>query len=119
MDREQFGRPLTKFQLVSEKLALAFSNVTASLQMVANLTKRQDEGIFRDEESSMAKLFICDRMRETVALCREICGGNGITLDTDVARFHADAEAVYSYEGTHEVNALIVARHATGVGAFV
>jgi glutaryl-CoA dehydrogenase len=119
MDREQFGRPLTKFQLVSEKLALAFSNVTASLQMVANLTKRQDEGIFRDEESSMAKLFICDRMRETVALCREICGGNGITLDTDVARFHADAQAVYSYEGTHEVNALIVARHATGVGAFV
>lgn len=57
-------------------------------------------------------------MRETVALAREVCGGNGITLDTDVARFHADAEAVYSYEGTHEINALIVGRSITGRSAF-
>jgi len=52
-------------------------------------------------------------------LAREVCGGNGITLDTDVARFHADAEAVYSYEGTHEINALIVGRSITGQSAFV
>ena len=51
-------------------------------------------------------------------MAREVCGGNGITLDTDVARFHADAEAIYSYEGTHEINALIVGRAVTGVGAF-
>ena len=57
-------------------------------------------------------------MRETVALAREVVGGNGITLATDVARFHADAEAVYSYEGTHEINALVVARAATGLSAF-
>ena len=57
-------------------------------------------------------------MRETVALAREGVGGNGITLATDVARFHADAEAVYSYEGTHEINALVVARAATGLSAF-
>ena len=57
-------------------------------------------------------------MRETVALAREVCGGNGITLETDVARFHADAEAVYSYEGTHEINALIVGRSITGRSAF-
>jgi glutaryl-CoA dehydrogenase len=57
-------------------------------------------------------------MRETVALAREVVGGNGITLATDVARFHADAEAVYSYEGTHEINALIVGRSVTGLSAF-
>ena len=57
-------------------------------------------------------------MRETVALAREVVGGNGITLATDVARFHADTEAVYSYEGTHEINALVVARAATGMSAF-
>ena len=58
-------------------------------------------------------------MRETVALARETCGGDGITLETDVARFFADAEAVYTYEGSHEVNALIVGREITGLGAFV
>jgi glutaryl-CoA dehydrogenase len=57
-------------------------------------------------------------MRETVALARELAGGNGITLESDVARFHADAEAVYSYEGTHEINALIVGRALTGESAF-
>ena len=58
-------------------------------------------------------------MRETVALAREVGGGDGITLETDVARFFADAEAVYTYEGSHEVNALIVGREITGLGAFV
>jgi len=53
-----------------------------------------------------------------VALAREVVGGNGITLETDVARFHADAEAVYSYEGTHDINALIVGRALTGESAF-
>lgn len=66
----------------------------------------------------MAKMFTCTAMRETVALAREVVGGNGITLDTDVARFHADAEAVYSYEGTHDINALILGRALTGTGAF-
>ena len=60
-----------------------------------------------------------ETMRETVALCREALGGNGIVLDYDVARFHADAEALYSYEGTREMNSLIVGRAITGVGAFV
>ena len=54
-----------------------------------------------------------------MALARETCGGDGITLETDVARFFADAEAVYTYEGSHEVNALIVGREITGLGAFV
>ncbi|MFB9073308.1 acyl-CoA dehydrogenase family protein [Citricoccus parietis] len=117
--REQFGRPIAGFQLIQEKLATMLGNLTASLGMVVQLTEQQAAGTYRDENSALAKMFTALRLRETVALAREVCGGNGITLDTDVARFHADAEAVYSYEGTHEVNALIVGRAVTGVGAFV
>jgi glutaryl-CoA dehydrogenase len=116
--RQQFGKSLGSFQLVQEKLATMLGNVTASLGMVVRLTQQQEQGIYADENSALAKMFCCARMRETVALAREVVGGNGITLDTDVARFHADAEAVYSYEGTHEINALIVGRAITGKGAF-
>ncbi|EMY33536.1 glutaryl-CoA dehydrogenase [Arthrobacter crystallopoietes BAB-32] len=117
-EREQFGRPIASFQLIQEKLATMLGNVTASLGMVVRLTQQQEAGIYKDENSALAKMFTCVRMRETVALAREVVGGNGITLDTDVARFHADAEAVYSYEGTHEINALIAGRAITGTGAF-
>jgi glutaryl-CoA dehydrogenase len=116
--RRQFGKPLASFQLIQEKLALMLANVTASLGMVVRLTQQQEQGIYKDENSALAKMFTSLRMRETVALAREVVGGNGITLDTGVARFHADAEAVYSYEGTHEINALIVGRSITGTGAF-
>src|SRR5690606_35620931 len=116
--REQFGRGLGSFQLVQEKLALMLGNVTACLGMVVQLTRQQERGVFRDEDSALAKMFTSLRMRETVAMAREVVGGNGITLDSDVARFHADAEAVYSYEGTHEINALVVGRSITGFGAF-
>ncbi|MGJ9373591.1 acyl-CoA dehydrogenase family protein [Nesterenkonia sp. CF4.4] len=116
--REQFGRPIAGFQLIQEKLAMMLGNLTASLGMVVQLTEQQAAGIYRDENSALAKMYTSLRLRETVGLAREVCGGNGITLDTDVARFHADAEAIYSYEGTHEINALIVGRAVTGVGAF-
>ena len=116
--REQFGRPISGFQLIQEKLAVMLGNLTASLGMVVQLSEQQAAGTYRDENSALAKMYTSLRLRETVALAREVCGGNGITLDTDVARFHADAEAIYSYEGTHEINALIVGRAVTGVGAF-
>jgi glutaryl-CoA dehydrogenase len=116
--RTQFGRSVSSFQLVQEKLARMLANLTASLGMVVRLSQQQDQGDYRDENSALAKMFTCTAMRETVALAREVVGGNGITLQTDVARFHADAEAVYSYEGTHEINALIVGRSITGVSAF-
>jgi glutaryl-CoA dehydrogenase len=116
--RKQFGRPIGSFQLVQEKLARMLGNVTASLAMVAGLAERQQEGVYRDEDSALAKMWVSARMRETVALARELVGGNGITLAHDVARFHADAEAVYSYEGTHEINALVVGRALTGTSAF-
>ena len=117
-ERTQFGRPLAGFQLVQEKLARMLANLTASLALVVRLTQLQERGIYRDEDSALAKMTTSLHMRETVALAREVVGGNGITLATDVARFHADAEAVYSYEGTHEINALVVARAATGLSAF-
>ena len=118
-DREQFGKPIAGFQLIQEKLATMLGNVTASVALAMQLTEQQDAGVYKDENSALAKMFTASKLRETVALAREVCGGNGITLDTDVARFHADAEAVYSYEGTHEINALIVGRAITGQSAFV
>lgn len=116
--REQFGRPIGGFQLVQEKLARMLGNVTASLALVVQLSKRQDVGDYSDENSALAKMWTALRARETVALAREVVGGNGILLEHDVARFFADAEAVYSYEGTHEINSLIVGRSLTGVSAF-
>jgi glutaryl-CoA dehydrogenase len=79
----------------------------------------QDAGKLKDEHASLAKAVATSRMRESVAWCREILGGNGIVLDYDVARFFADAEAIYSYEGTREMNTLIVGRAITGHAAFV
>jgi glutaryl-CoA dehydrogenase len=79
----------------------------------------QDQDIQKDEHSALAKAFATARMRETVAYAREILGGNGIVLDKGVARFFADAEALYSYEGTREMNTLIVGRSITGMNAFV
>ena len=117
-ERTQFGRPIASFPLIQEKLAIMLANLTASLGIVVRLTQQQEHGIFRDENSALAKMFCSLRLRETVALAREVVGGNGIVLDYDVARFHADAEAIYSYEGTHEINALIVGRAITGIGAF-
>jgi glutaryl-CoA dehydrogenase len=117
-EREQFGRPLAGFQLVQEKLARMAGNLVASLGMVIQLSELQDRGVFSDANSSLAKMWVALRARETVALAREVAGGNGIVLDTDVARFFADAEAVYSYEGTHEITSLIVGRALTGASAF-
>lgn len=117
-ERTQFGKPLASFQLIQEKLAHMLSNVTASLAMVVRLSQQQDAGVYRDENSAMAKMFTARILRETVALAREVCGGNGILLENNVARHHADAEAIYSYEGTHEINSLIIGRAITGISAF-
>ena len=116
--RTQFGRPLGGFQLVQERLARMLGNLTASLAMVVQLSADQDAGRYSDEASALTKMQTARLARETVALGREIGGGNGILLEHDLARFFADAEAVYSYEGTHDINALIVGRGLTGLSAF-
>ncbi|WAU83215.1 acyl-CoA dehydrogenase family protein [Streptomyces sp. Qhu-G9] len=118
-EREQFGRPIARFQMVQDLLVKSLGNITASWGMLIQLAKLQDAGIFRDEHSSLAKAFVTSRMREVVAWSREIFGGNGIVLDYDIARFFADAEAIYSFEGTREMNTLIVGKSITGQSAFV
>ena len=117
--RFQFGKPIGSFQLVQDLLAKMLGNVTASQCMVVRLSQMQDEGKLKDHHASLAKAFCTVRMRETVAWARELLGGNGILLDEQVARFFADAEALYSYEGTREMNTLIVGKAITGFSAFV
>jgi glutaryl-CoA dehydrogenase len=117
--REQFGRPIAGFQLVQDLLVRMLSNVTASQCMALRLSQLQDAGLMSEEHASLAKAFCTVRARETVGWARELLGGNGILLDYDVARFVADAEAIYSYEGTREINSLVVGRAITGMGAFV
>ncbi|UOX89858.1 acyl-CoA dehydrogenase family protein [Amycolatopsis sp. FBCC-B4732] len=118
-ERKQFGRPIARFQLVQDLLVKSLGNITASWGMLVQLARLQDAGIFKDEQSSLAKAFVTSRMREVVAWSREIFGGNGIVLEYDVARFFADAEAIYSFEGTREMNTLIVGKAITGQSAFV
>jgi len=117
--REQFGNPIAAYQLIQDKLATALANVTASMAVCVRVSQMQDQGIQRDAHAAMAKSFVTTRMRETVALCRESLGGNGIQLDHGVARYFADAEAVYTFEGTRDMNNLIVGREITGHAAFV
>ena len=118
-ERQQFGRPIGRFQLVQDLLVRMLGNITACECMVLRLSQMQDAGIMRDEHASLAKAFCTVKMRESVGYARELLGGNGILLDHQVGRFVADAEAIYSYEGTREMNTLIVGRAITGFSAFV
>lgn len=117
--REQFGKPIASFQMIQGHLVEMLSNLTAMQTMVFRLSEMQDEGILKDEHASLAKVFCTLRTRDIVSRAREVLGGNGILLEYDVARFVADAEAIYSYEGTKEINSLIVGRSITGFSAFV
>lgn len=117
--RKQFGKTISNFQLVQEKLAMMQANVTAAIALCSRIADLQEEGKFDEVNTSIGKMFNALRLRETVALGRGICGGNGITLEEDIIRFFADAEAIYTYEGSHEMNALIIGRHLTGQQAFI
>jgi glutaryl-CoA dehydrogenase len=117
--RKQFGKEIARFQLVQDQLVRMLSGVTSSMTMCHRLSQLQDEGRYTEEQASIAKAFTTVSCRQTVGLARELLGGNGILLEEQVGRFVADAEAIYSYEGTREINTLIVGRAITGVGAFV
>jgi len=117
--REQFGRPIARFQLIQNHLVEMVANLTAMQTMCFRLSEMQDQEILTDEHASLAKVFCSMRTRDVVSRAREVMGGNGILLEYDVARFVADAEAIYSYEGTKEINSLIVGRAITGYSAFV
>ncbi|MCW3014449.1 MAG: gcdH1 [Solirubrobacterales bacterium] len=118
-EREQFGRPIGRFQLVQDLLVKMLGNATASFGMMVRLAQLQDAGVYKDEHSALAKAYTTVRMRETVGWARELLAGNGIVLDYNIGRFVADAEAIYSYEGTREMQTLIVGRSVTGLSAFV
>ena len=117
--REQFGKPIGSFQLIQDLLVKMLGNITASLCMMVRLSTLQDQGKLKDEYASLAKAFCTVRMRESVGYARELMGANGILLDHHVGRFVADSEAIYSYEGTREMNTLIVGRAISGLSAFV
>src|SRR5467141_1161436 len=117
-ERLQFGRPIGSFQLIQDLLAKMLANVTASQCMVVRLAQLDAEGKMTDAHAALSKAFCTARMRETVAWARELLGGNGIQLDYNVARFFADAEALYSYEGTYQMQTLIVGKAVTGFSAF-
>lgn len=118
-ERHQFGRPIGGFQMVQDLLVEMLSNLTAMQTMVFRLSQLQDQGKLTDEHASLAKVFCTLRTRDIVSHARELFGGNGILIKHDIARFVADAEAIYSYEGTKEINTLIVGRAITGQSAFV
>ncbi|MFE7753306.1 acyl-CoA dehydrogenase family protein, partial [Streptomyces sp. NPDC057428] len=111
-EREQFGGPVARFQLAQDLLVRMLSDATACLGMVVRLAQLEDEGTFRDEHSAMAKAHCTTRMREVVGWGRELLAGNGIVLDYSIGCFVADAEALYSYEGTREINTLITRSRA-------
>jgi glutaryl-CoA dehydrogenase len=117
-ERHQFGRPIAKFQLVQDLLARMLGNITASQCMALRLSQLAEAGQAGVQHASLAKAFCTARMRETTGWARELLAGNGILLEYDVARFVADSEAIYSYEGTREINSLIVGLAITGESAF-
>jgi glutaryl-CoA dehydrogenase len=117
--RLQFGRPIGGFQLVQDLLVRMLGNVTACQAMMLRLGQMQSEGHMKDEHASLAKAYTTVKCRETVGYARELLGGNGILLDKHIGRYVADAEAIYSYEGTREMNTLIVGKAITGLSAFV
>jgi glutaryl-CoA dehydrogenase len=119
LERVQFGKPIASYQLIQDLLARMLGNVTAGFGMAVRVAQLQDAGIFRDEQGALAKSFCTSRLRETVGWGRELFGGNGILLENKVTKFFNDAEALYSFEGTREINSLIVGRAVTGISAFV
>lgn len=118
--REQFGKPIASFQLVQNMLVQMLGNVTAMQSMMLRLAQLEArDGVISHERASLAKAYCGEKMREVVSLARGMFGGNGILLEYEAAKYFADAEAIYSYEGTHEMNTLIVGRAITGQSAFV
>jgi alkylation response protein AidB-like acyl-CoA dehydrogenase len=118
-ERLQFGKPIASFQMVQDLLAKMLANVTACQCLMVRLAQMDDEGKLGDHHASLAKAFCTAKSRETVSWGRELLGGNGVVADYNVARFFADAEALYSYEGTYQMQNLIVGKAITGLGAFV
>jgi len=118
-ERLQFGKPIGSFQLVQDLLAKMIANITASQCLLVRQAQLHAEGKLTDAHAALGKAFATARCRETVGWARELVGGNGIVADYKVARFFADCEALYSYEGTYQMQNLIVGKAVTGLSAFI
>src|SRR6266545_2569547 len=99
--------------------AKMLANITASQCMIVRTAQLQAEGKLNDAHAALAKAFTTAKCRETVAWARELLGGNGISADYNVGRFFNDSEALYSYEGTYQMQNLIVGKAVTGFSAFL
>jgi len=117
--RRQFNYPLSSFQLIQEKLAGMLADITGMTFMMLRLSQLMDERKVTMPMISLAKMQCARRARALLGEARDILGGNGIVLDYHVARHLADIEAIFTYEGTDTVQALIVRRDITGQNAFV
>lgn len=119
VERLQFGKPLASFQLIQSQLVRMLGNTSSSMALMVRLAALQDTGEVSMAQVALAKAHTTAAMRETVALGRSILGGNGIVTDYKMAKIFADAEAIYTYEGSHEINTLIAGRAITGISAIV
>src|ERR1700723_4201737 len=118
-ERFQFGKPIASFQMVQDLLAKMLANITASQCLLVRMAQLQAEGKLTDAHAALAKAFTTAKCREPVAWARELLGGSGIVADYTAAPFFADAEALYSYEGTFQIQNLILGKAITGFSAFV
>jgi glutaryl-CoA dehydrogenase len=118
MDRKQFGRPLAANQLIQKKLADMQTEITLQLQFSLRLGRLMDEGRATPEMVSMAKRNACGKALDIARMARDMHGGNGIVDEFHVIRHVMNLETVNTYEGTHDIHALILGRAQTGLSAF-
>jgi glutaryl-CoA dehydrogenase len=118
LDRKQFGRPLAANQLIQKKLADMQTEITLGLQSVLRLGRMKDEGTAAVEITSMMKRNSCGKALDIARTARDMLGGNGISDEFGVARHLVNLEVVNTYEGTHDIHALILGRAQTGIQAF-
>ncbi|KAA0695213.1 acyl-CoA dehydrogenase [Halopseudomonas laoshanensis] len=118
LDRKQFGRPLAQTQLIQKKLADMQTEITMALQGCLRLGRMKDEGTAAVEITSMMKRNSCGKSLDIARVARDMLGGNGISDEYGVIRHVVNLEVVNTYEGTHDVHALILGRAQTGLQAF-
>ncbi|MEL6702210.1 MAG: acyl-CoA dehydrogenase family protein, partial [Pseudomonadota bacterium] len=118
LDRKQFGRPLAQTQLFQKKLADMQTEITLGLQSALQLGRLMDAGQAAPEGISMMKRNNCGKALDIARVARDMHGGNGISQDFHVIRHAANLETVNTYEGTHDIHALILGRAQTGLQAF-
>ncbi len=116
--RIQFGKPLASFQMVQERLTEMLAELTSMQMHCLVLARREAAGTITPTQASLAKYNNTRKARQIAQIARDMLGGNGILLENHVIRHFADIEALHTYEGTESVQALLVGRNITGVGAF-